>query len=259
MKSFVDKLGWYRWVNSTGWSTQDIEAIVNEIADSFSPHAVAGGVPARQFRRGIRMISIRETSAGENRMNGPMGRYSELRDSSMKGVVSAASWSDATISILTRDRWYDSDVQALAVMTDKGHAPPHVVRQLASVIYPVFRDAIPMTDYELHRGSSAPDLNKLPLRRKINRLADGEPNINPTLRLRSYRQSSIGALHANKTYKALYTMLHRAARFERNSVGMSLTEHEMNVLKEARDICDELVKKLDTLAQQHINSLKNID
>lgn len=152
MKSFVDKLGWYRWVNSTGWSTQDIEAIVNEIADSFSPHAVAGGVPARQFRRGIRMISIRETSAGENRMNGPMGRYSELRDSSMKGVVSAASWSDATISILTRDRWYDSDVQALAVMTDKGHAPPHVVRQLASVIYPVFRDAIPMTDYELHRG-----------------------------------------------------------------------------------------------------------
>lgn len=54
-------------------------------------------------------------------------------------------------------------------------------------------------------------------------------------------------------------MLHRAARFERNSVGMSLTEHEMNVLKEARDICDELVKKLDTLAQQHINSLKNID
>lgn len=258
MKSFVDKLGWFRWTNTTGWSTEDIEAIVNAVADSFSPQGVKVGRPSNKFRRGIRMISIRESSGSGDRMPSSGTKYLKRGDE-MKPVVSAASWSDATIHMLRRDRWYDSEVQALTAMTDKGHAPQPVVRQLASAIHYIFREIVPGTDFEIYRGGTEPDFDTLPLRRKINKLEGGEVEVNPTLRFRSYRQAYIGAAQANKTYGALYTLLHRAVRFEKNNVGTTLTEEQLGVIKEAMMICDRLGGELRLLADQHINSLKSID
>jgi hypothetical protein len=187
------------------------------------------------------------------------GKYRESGDSVHKYVVGAASWSDATINILKQDRWYDSAVQALATVTDKGHAPPHVVREFASSVYDVIREIMPGTEFEMHRGGRSFDPNTLKLSRKINKLEAGEVEVNPTLRLRSYRQAYVGGTQASKTYRALYSMMYRAERFERNAVGLTLTEHEMNVLKEAQDICDGLVRKLHDLSEQHINSLKNVN
>ena len=242
MKSFTDSRGWFRWANTTPWATEDIQAIVESVFTLQGADLVR-----RDFYLQTRTIMVRETTA-----------------SYQVKLVDWPSYSRPEVLMMKRSRFFDNPVEALTAANEYGAeaAPPKVVRALCLAILHVYaRD--PMA----RGGAKMETLNALvdqlaPTTRltlKKNLLEPGEEEINSTLRLRSFRQSRIARTEAGRANNRLYRLLARAARFERNGVGVQLTEHEQWVLDEARRVLSSLQHDLACAADRHINSLRSVE
>jgi hypothetical protein len=164
--------------------------------------------------------------------------------------------------MVKRNKFFDNPVEELSSVNENGPnaAPPAVVRAMATAILHVYaRDPMSL------KGVKFGQIEDLALRvaqgfrltLKKNVLEPGEQEVNSTLRLRSFRQARISGVAARRADERLYQLLARANNFERNGVGVTLTEHERWVLEESRRVLQSIRCDLDTAAQGHINFLRS--
>ena len=241
MKSFTDSRGWFRWVNTTPWATEDIQGMVEAV---FGLEDVS--LMKRDFYLQTRTITVRETTADLTRL------------------VDWPSYSRPEVMMVKRSRFFENPVEALASANQLGSdaAPPKIVRALAMAILHVYaRDPMSSRPVKMVQLDVLADrltaVSKLTLKKNV--LEPGEQEVNSTLRLRSYRQSRVSSHAARRANDKLYVLLARAANFERNGVGVAFTEHEQWVLEEARRVLSSVQHSLDNAASQHINMLRSVE
>lgn len=226
MKSFKDSKGQLLWVNKTGWATEDLQALVELALKSIEPQT---GVYMR-FNSKIITVVETEGDVGGRRFRGADHKEHPPR------VVRGLSWNDGTIAILKRSKWFSNPVEEMANAAE-GLVPRFVVEQLFQAIVLAVHTR-PMSGEE---GVDKSELNELTLRRKSNRLEEGEeepPNV--LLRLRSLRQSSIARNRASKSKRHLWKFLYIASRFEKNGVECQLSEEDLATLSRAVMILSDM-------------------
>jgi hypothetical protein len=243
MRSFVDQQKTFRWVNRTPWSTEDMQQMVNTIYDEARKVGM-GDNRRNNFRNGIKTITIQETVA------------------SMKYRTATSTWSNPTIQIKKRALWYESEVEALAAASaaaDSDAAPKDFVEELAdSMAHCIIPAALGFTlDQRSKINRHVADT--VTLRPKRNKLEEGEEDINSSLRFRSYRQSRIAARRAWQARQYLFKLKSRVRNFERNGVGLEMTEHEHWILQQAYDLMLDMYNRLTDKSQEHLRVLTEIE
>jgi len=242
MKSFKDSKGQLLWVNKTGWATEDLQALVELALKSIEPPT---GV---YMRFNSKIITFVET---EGDIGGRRFRGADHKEDPPK-VVRGLSWNDGTIAILKRSKWFSNPVEEMANAADCS-VPRFVVEQLFQAIVLAVHTR-PMSSEESVDKS---ELNELTLRRKSNRLEEGEeepPNV--LLRLRSLRQSRIGRNRAWKSKKHLWKFLYIASRFEKNGVECQMSEEDLATLERAMVILAQMEQALSQEVERIKDKMK---